>query len=106
MKYLSRKEEQLLLVIWKLGESADGVAIRESITESTQNYWSIGGIYYVLDRLTRKAYVSPRTAPPTSDRGGRSKRYYRITENGKSALAKIREIHNELWDGLPGAAEK
>jgi PadR family transcriptional regulator PadR len=54
MKFLSRQEELLLLSILKLGADAYGVTIRQHVTKVTGKYWSIGAVYDVLNRLTRK----------------------------------------------------
>ncbi|MFC1724779.1 PadR family transcriptional regulator [candidate division KSB1 bacterium] len=101
MKFLSRQEELLLLAIWKLKENAYGVTIREMISKSTKKYWSIGAIYDILDRLERKELVSPIIGEPTSERGGKSKRFYEITEGGYEALEEVRTIQDSMWADLP-----
>ena len=80
MKWLSRKEELLLLSIWKLKDNAYGVTIREHVSKTTDKYWSIGAIYDVLDRLTRKGLVNTVVGEPVKERGGKSRRFYKITE--------------------------
>jgi len=104
MEYLSRKEEQLLLTIWKLQDNAYGVPIREHVSKATNQYWSIGAIYDVLDRLTRKGYVATIVGEPTAERGGKSKRFYRITKKGFEALDEIKSVQDNLWSDLPKAA--
>ena len=101
MKFLSRGEEILLLTIWRLGSNAYGVTIRESASELTGKYWSIGAVYDVLDRLTRKRLVSTRVGFPTKVRGGKSKRFYKTTEKGYQALEEVRKLHQEMWADLP-----
>ncbi len=66
MKFLSRQEELLLLSILKLNENAYGVTIREHVSKVTQKYWSIGAIYDVLDRLTKKGLVQTITGAPNT----------------------------------------
>jgi len=104
MKFLSRQEEILLLTIWRLENSAYGVAIRESVAELSNKYWSIGAVYDVLDRLTRKNLVSTRVGLPTKARGGKSKRFYRITEKGYQALEEVKKLQQEMWSDLPKIA--
>ena len=104
MKFLSRQEELLLLSIWKLGDNAYGVTIREHVTSTTKKYWSIGAVYDVLDRLTRKRLVTTITGEPVKARGGKSKRYYRITSKGHEALDEIRTLQKKTWSDLPRAA--
>ena len=101
MKWLSRKEELLLLSIWKLQDNAYGVTIREHVSKTTKKYWSIGAIYDVLDRLTRKGFVTTIISEPVAERGGKRKRFYKITKNGFEALEEIKEIQNTMWSDLP-----
>lgn len=101
MKLLSRQEEVVLLSIWKLGNNAYGVTIREYISEITGKYWSIGSIYVPLERLTAKDYVKSTKGEPTLKRGGRSKRYYRLTSKGVHALDEIRSLQDTLWENFP-----
>ncbi|MFC2166183.1 PadR family transcriptional regulator [Acidobacteriota bacterium] len=101
MKYLSRKEELLLLAIWKLQDKAYGVEIRRHVSELTGKYWSIGAIYDVLDRLTRKKLVSPQTSDPIKARGGKSRRYYHITKQGFKALEEVKNLQEKTWADLP-----
>jgi PadR family transcriptional regulator PadR len=97
MKFLSRQEELLLLSILKLGENAYGVPIRQHVCDVTDKYWSIGAIYDVLDRLTRKGLVSTVIGEPEKKRGGKSKRFYRITKLGIKALEEVRELQQKTW---------
>jgi PadR family transcriptional regulator, regulatory protein PadR len=103
MKYLSRKEELLLLTIWKLQSNAYGVTIREHVSKTTKKYWSIGAVYDVLDRLTRREFVSTIISEPTAERGGKSKRFYQITQEGFAALNEVKELEKQMWSDLPKA---
>ena len=69
MRYLSRKEEMVLLIIWRLGDNAYGVPIRDEIIRISKKYWSIGAIHDVLDRLTRNGYVTKKTGESMKKRG-------------------------------------
>ena len=104
MKWLSRKEELLLLAIWRLQDNAYGVTIRTHISRMTKKYWSIGAIYDVLDRLTRKGFVSTIISEPVPERGGKSKRFYKITKEGFQALEEVKELQNSMWSDLPEPA--
>ena len=101
MKWLSRKEELLLLAIWKLQENAYGVTIREHVSKVSKKYWSIGAIYDVLDRLDRKGFVSTTISEPLAERGGKRRRFYAITQSGHEALEEVKEIQNSMWSDLP-----
>lgn len=106
MRFLSRKEELVLLAIWKLQEGAYGVAIRKYVSKVTDKYWSIGAIYDVLDRLTRKKLVSTQTSEPIKARGGKSRRYYQVTQQGFQALQEIKNLQEKTWADLPRVARE
>lgn len=106
MKYLSRPEELVLLTIWKMKEEPYGVNIRKYITRMTGKYWSIGSIYVPLDRLENKGYLISSLAGPTSERGGKSKRYYELTKEGLEQLQEIKKIYQAFWKDLPDLSSK
>ena len=89
---LGRFEEQVLLVLLRLGESAYGVPIRRELAERTGRDVSLGAVYTTLERLKRKGYVSSRVGDPTAERGGRAKRYFKIEARGMKALEMSREM--------------
>lgn len=101
MGILTGHDEILLLTILKLGEEAYGVTIMKHLTEVTGKEWSIGAIYDPLYRLEKTGYVKSELTEPTKERGGRSKRVYRVTETGVKALQAQREVRNELSESLP-----
>ncbi len=100
MKFLSRQEELMLLTILMLRADAYGVPIREKISKLTEKYWSIGAVYDILDRLTRKGLVSVIISEPVKARGGKSRRYYRITKRGHQELEEIRALQDKSWAAL------
>jgi DNA-binding PadR family transcriptional regulator len=101
MKYISRSEELVLLSVWKLKEDSYGVAIRNYMSELTGHYWSIGSIYVPLDRLEGKGYISSYLADSTPERGGKSKRFYQLTDDGLKKLKEIKKINELFWNDLP-----
>ena len=101
---LSKQEEQILLAIWRLGEGAYAIPIRKYLKEVTGQNISIGGIYVPLDRLVRKGYLQAFQSDPKPERGGMSRRYYRLTREGIDILKEARRVHEKLWKGLPEMA--
>jgi PadR family transcriptional regulator, regulatory protein PadR len=89
---LGRFEEIVLLALVRLRENAYGVPIRREIAERTGRDVSFGAVYTTLERLERKGYISSRVGEPTSERGGRAKRYFRIEAPGVRALERSREM--------------
>jgi len=100
MKILTKPEELLLLAVCNLKEKAYGVEMLKFLSEKTGFEWSIGSIYIPLDCLARMGYVDTYQGDPSAERGGKSKRFYRITEMGLKALTESRKVNEDLWSGI------
>jgi len=100
VEILSKMEERILLAIWKLKDNAYGVPIRDYLINATGSKISIGGIYVPLDRLVRKGYLNAVQGEPTPERGGMSKRYYKLTDEGIAVLNEAKKVYDEMWNGL------
>lgn len=98
--YLGEFEHVVLLAVLRLDEQAYGVKIRREIEARTKREVSIGAIYATLDRLEAKGYVRSRAGEPTPERGGRSKRYFRVTAPGVSAVNRTHRDLRSLTEGL------
>jgi PadR family transcriptional regulator PadR len=109
MRLLSRSEELVLLAVWNLQDEASCLPIQRKLEEVTGRSWSLGSIFDPLDRLERKKLLESRLTEPTKERGGRSKRVYRLTTLGRRALQDLRSIQEVLWTealGLGSEPEK
>jgi DNA-binding PadR family transcriptional regulator len=93
-------EQSVLLAIAHLGNDAYGLSIRREIERRTARQVAVGALYTALDRLERKGFVRSRMSDPTPERGGRSKRHFRLLAPGASALRHSREFLERMWDGL------
>lgn len=100
MKILSRAEELILLSIWKLQDDAYCVPILQEAQKCTGKNWTLSGIYIPLGRLEKRGYVESYFGEPTSERGGKRKRYYKITREGFMALKKVKEVEKSMWAEL------
>src|SRR5215472_3073563 len=76
--YLGEFEQIVLLAVVRLGDEAYGVPIRREIAERAGRQVTVGALYATLDRLEAKGLVHSWFADPTPERGGRSKRYFRL----------------------------
>ena len=102
MKLLSRQDELVLLAIYKLKDEAYGVTIREHISRITGKYWSIGAIYVPIDRLLTKGYLTFYFKDIIIKKGGRRKRFYKITDDGMKALEEMLTLQKSVWCDFPG----
>jgi DNA-binding PadR family transcriptional regulator len=101
MIFLSRIEEILLLAIWKLGDNAYGISIREQVEKDTGRRWQSGAIYAPLSRLLKNEYVRTKESKKPSEMGGRPRIYYRLTQTGLEKLAAVQKIQNTMWLDVP-----
>jgi DNA-binding PadR family transcriptional regulator len=106
MNILTKPEELLLLAVCNLRDKAYGVEILRYVSDKTNHEWSIGSIYVPLDRMVRIGYLDTFQGEPTSKRGGKSKRYYKITKLGLRTLVENRKVQDEMWAGLSETATK
>jgi DNA-binding PadR family transcriptional regulator len=97
---LGEFEQIVLLALVRLSDNAYGVPIRHEIEKRTRRTISIGALYSTLDRLEAKSYVSSRFSDPTPERGGRSRRYFKVEPPGLKALQRSREVLEVMWKGV------
>ena len=95
--YIGEFEELVLLTIASLGEEAYGVAIKVDIEKRADRSISIGALHSTITRLEEKKYIKSWLGEPTETRGGRRKRFFELTNNGKEALHEIKNLRDELW---------
>jgi DNA-binding PadR family transcriptional regulator len=97
---ISDLEVLALAALLRLGEDAYGIAIKEDIAARTGRDVSIGSLYKALQRLEDRGLVDAWIGEPTSVRGGRAKKHFRVLPAGKEALeASLRSLQN-MVDGL------
>jgi DNA-binding PadR family transcriptional regulator len=101
MRLLSRKEEVILLSVWRLQENAYGVPICREVERATGRRWLNGAIYACLARLLKDGLLESLRGEPAPERGGRRKIYYRLTRDGKETLLAVQRMNALTWSGLP-----
>ena len=99
---LGSLEHIVLLAVMRLGSDAYGMTVRREIESATGRDVSIGAIYATLARLQAKGLIKSYTGEPTAERGGRAKRHFRMTADGKAALRTTREIIMKMSAGIKG----
>jgi PadR family transcriptional regulator PadR len=93
-------EQIVLLAILRLGEDAYGVPVRREIETRTGRALTVGALYRTLDRLEAKGYVASWFGDPVPERGGRSKRYFRVEALGIKALRQSQQELAAMWEGV------
>jgi PadR family transcriptional regulator, regulatory protein PadR len=95
--YIGEFEELVLLTIASLGEEAYGVSVKEDIEGRADRNISIGALHSTITRLEEKGFIKSRLGDPTQERGGRAKRFFELTHDGKVALHHMKNLRDELW---------
>lgn len=91
----------VMLVLLHLGDQAYGVSVSRELEKQRGREVSLGSIYAALDRLEQKGLISSSLGDPTPDRGGKAKRYFRVTREGLRKVHETRRVLSVLWRGLP-----
>ncbi len=103
--FLGAFEQMVLLAIVRLGDGAYTVPIRREIMARAGRSVSRGALYTTLERLEHKGNVTSELGEPTTERGGRAKRFWRVTPEGAIALRHSRRAMDNLWQGLEADLE-
>jgi len=96
---VGKLELMVLLALLRVGDEAYGVPIAQEIMEIGGKV-SIGSVYAALDRLERKRYVSSSLGDPSPERGGRAKKYFKITAKGMREVQESQRMLTSLWRNL------
>ena len=105
-KFLGEFEQMVLLAILHLQDGAYGRAIREELQAKANRTVTHGASYVTLDRMVAKGLLESELKEPGEGRGGRAKRYFRVTPAGVQALRESRAALQNLWNGLEGILEE
>ena len=99
--YLGEFELMILLAVLHLGDEAYGVPISRELERHRGREVSVGSVYAALERLESKGLVSSTLGDPTPERGGKAKRYFRVTKEGLRQVNATRRVLTNLWQGIP-----
>ena len=102
---LGEFEQLVLLAVLLLEDEAYAVKVREAIERRTGRPVSRGATYVTLARLDDKGYLESQLGDPTPERGGRSKRLYRVRPVGVAALKQSLGALDRMRAGLRGLRE-
>jgi len=104
MTLTTRLEEAILIAIWSLGKNAYGISINKWVSKITGKNYTMGALYFALDRLFRNGYVNKIAKNVSQEKGGRSRTYYSLAPKGKRALQEVRDYQISLWKEVPELA--
>ena len=89
-------EELVLLAVRALGGDAYGAALQRTLERETRRPVSLGAVHTVLERLEAKGHIDSRASDPTAERGGRRRRIFTVTAQGRQALRQMDAVRQRL----------
>lgn len=98
---LGEFEEVVLLSVAILDDDAYGNSIKNEIKKRLGRNPSIGALHASLGRLEEKGFLESVEGETTPERGGRRKRYYKVTRTGVKAMQKVKNIRDGMWESVP-----
>jgi len=105
-RLLTDFELMLLLAALRVGDGAYGVRIAREIEETSGRRVLLGAAYAALERLEQNGLVSSNLGSATPERGGRSKRFFRVTPRGLRAVRDTQQALTAMWRDIPQLKEK
>jgi DNA-binding PadR family transcriptional regulator len=98
--YLNDFEQLVLLSVLRLGNDADGAAIRSDLETTANRSVVVATIYVALSRLEQRGYVRSWMSDPTPVRGGKARKLYAVEPRGREALSEARATLERMWRGV------
>ena len=95
--YLGEFEELILTMTLILNDEAYGNTIVKAIKEHQDREVNLSAVHITLYRLEEKGFLESYMGGATKERGGRKKRYFKVTNTGVAVLKEIKEAKTKLW---------
>ena len=76
------------------------VPISVEIEQTTGRSVALASVYAALERLEDRGWVSSRVGESTAQRGGRAKRYFRVTTKGVRRVREAKGALVKMWRGI------
>jgi PadR family transcriptional regulator PadR len=90
----------VLASLWRLGDAAYGVTIRQEIERRARRSASIGAVHATLARLADKGLVGFHLSEPLPMRGGRARKCARLTAAGRRAFHEAMAEMRRMTEGM------
>jgi PadR family transcriptional regulator, regulatory protein PadR len=100
-EFLGEFEELVLTMVAALQQEAYGASIADEIQTRLKRDVTLSAVHVTLYRLEDKGYIKSALGGATSERGGRRKRIFSITNAGLAMLKAMKESRIELWNMVP-----
>lgn len=99
-EFLGEFEHLVLLAVLRVDDGAYGLNVRRELEDCTGREVTIGAVYSTLDRLEGKGLLRSHRTEPENRPGGRSRRQFELTDDGRAALTTSRSLIDRMWQGV------
>jgi PadR family transcriptional regulator PadR len=100
-RFLTDYELMIMLAILRLRNDGYGVTIARELEQTAGRQTTLAAVYLALDRLERQGLVTSALGEATPERGGRAKKYFKVTSKGLHAVRATQRAFIALWSGIP-----
>jgi len=100
-RFLTDYELMIMLAILRLRNDGYGVTIARELEQTAGRQTTLAAVYLALDRLERQGLVTSALGEATPERGGRAKKYFKVTSKGLHAVRATHRAFIALWSGIP-----
>jgi DNA-binding PadR family transcriptional regulator len=97
---LGEFEEFTLLAVRALGDRTYAVPVQQFVEDVTGRNVSLGAVYAALARLESKGFVASSMSEATAQRGGKSRRIYRVTPHGLRTARELHRARQKIWTAI------
>ena len=99
-EHLGQFELMAMLAVLRRRNDAYGLEIQAELKKKTRREYAVGQIYTTLARLEERKLVTSRLGDQHSDRLGRPRRYFQVTNAGIEAINDTQHALRKLTSGL------
>ena len=99
--YLGEFEELILLTVASLSAEAYAVNVKEEVEQTSGRKVNISAVHSSLYRLEDKGFLTSEFGGATQKRGGKKKRFFRVTSAGFATLQEAKDMKQQLWANIP-----
>jgi PadR family transcriptional regulator len=95
-------EQKVLTAAYLLQGEGYTVNITDKVNEMSDKRVLFGAVYVTLDRLEARGLLTSWFSEARPERGGKPRRYFKVTTAGEKALAHMRKTALTLIESLRG----
>lgn len=100
--FLGEFEEVVLLAVYVIAEEeAYANVVKREVELHTSRDINLSAIHSALYRMERKGFLESQLAEASPRRGGKRKRYFKVSTKGSEALNEVKRIRESFWKMVP-----